>query len=421
MNILLLLCCFLSIIVPSLSFFAKSVSSSSGPVSRQSTGSKRSLQWSAEENVDSNGLISKSEIQKPKDFLLNCREDDDLCGIVLNITEGGISFMGPTSYSHQVSIMWDGGPRRALVLVKPDDDVVPSVVEAIKKLWVRGMDVIVEKDLYDVLMVDIPKEYEMKLIEFQSQEKQGTDIIITFGGDGTLMHCSSIFQNRPIPPIMSFDFGSMGFLSPFQYENFEEDIDHMIREGCLLTLRMRLECSVERKDSSSGEYRPVGPVKNVLNEVVVDRGPAPYLSVLDITCDNRYMTTLQGDGIIVATPTGSTAYSLAAGGSMVHPSVPAILLTPICAHTLSFRPLIVSDSSILEVMVPEDCRASGWVSFDGKGREELNRGDVIHIKQSLFPMPTVNRANFTIDWFDALRSGFMFNERSLQSGKIPLK
>ena len=106
---------------------------------------------------------------------------------------------------------------------------------------------------------------------------------------------------------------------------------------------------------------------------------------------------------------------------MVHPSVPAMLLTPICAHTLSFRPLLVPDSSVLEVMVPEDCRASGWVSFDGKFRTELLRGDLLHVKQSLYPMPTVNRANYTIDWFDALRSGFMFNERSRQSPKIPLK
>jgi NAD+ kinase len=174
-------------------------------------------------------------------------------------------------------------------------------------------------------------------------------------------------------------------------------------------------------NSENSGFSQIGSSRHVLNEIVVDRGPASFLSVLDIVCDNKYMTTLQGDGIIIATPTGSTAYSLAAGGSMVHPCVPAILLTPICAHTLSFRPLLLPDSSTLECFVPLDCRAGGWVSFDGKFRQELQKGDCLRVQQSLFPMPTINRANYTIDWFDALRSGFMFNERPRQSSKIPSK
>lgn len=130
---------------------------------------------------------------------------------------------------------------------------------------------------------------------------------------------------------------------------------------------------------------------NVLNEAVVDRGPSPYLSTIDLTCDDRYLTTVQGDGVIIATPTGSTAYSLAAGGSMVHPSVPAILLTPICAHTLSFRPMLLPDSCILTAEVPLDCRSNAWVSFDGKFRQELVKGDKLEVQMSSFPMPTVNR------------------------------
>jgi NAD+ kinase len=99
---------------------------------------------------------------------------------------------------------------------------------------------------------------------------------------------------------------------------------------------------------------------------------------------------------------------------MVHPSVPAILLTPICAHTLSFRPLLLPDSSVLMCSIPIDCRSSGWVGFDGKFRQELLRGDRIEVKLSNHPMPTVNRQSFTGDWFDALRSGFMFNVRPRQ-------
>ena len=99
---------------------------------------------------------------------------------------------------------------------------------------------------------------------------------------------------------------------------------------------------------------------------------------------------------------------------MVHPSVPAILLTPICAHTLSFRPLVLPDSCILSAEIPQDCRGSGWVSFDGKFRQELHKGDRLEVKMSSYPLPTINKSNFTADWFLALRSAFMFNERVRQ-------
>lgn len=99
---------------------------------------------------------------------------------------------------------------------------------------------------------------------------------------------------------------------------------------------------------------------------------------------------------------------------MVHPSVPAILITPICAHTLSFRPVLLPDSAILSCIVPSDARSSGWVSFDGKSRQELMRGDRLCVKMSPYPMPTMNRLSFTEDWFNALRSQFMFNSRPRQ-------
>eukprot|EP01035_Chromulina_nebulosa_P020789 gene20789-26949_t len=204
-----------------------------------------------------------------------------------------------------------------------------------------------------------------------------------------------------IPPIMCFDFGSLGFLAPFKYADFEEEVDQILAGHIKLTLRMRLDCKIYRNNTLSA---------------VIDRGPSPFLTTLDLACDSEYLTTVQGDGIIIATPTGSTAYSLAAGGSMVHPSIPAILITPICAHTLSFRPLILPDSSVLTCFVPYDARGTGWVCFDGKYRLELQRGERMEVKMSPYPMPTMNRLSFTGDWFGALRSQFMFNLRPRQKG-----
>ena len=321
-------------------FLPRGVSSSRRDPSQQSMVGMKGGQDTGSVNDDISSYKTSIEEKRPKEFQVRCRDDDDLCGVYLNITQGGISFIGPTSYSHQVSLSWDGGPQRVLVLVKPDDDIVLSVVDAIKKLWDRGLEVVVEGDLYDVLVTDLEDHRKHQLIKFKKDKRQGIDLIITFGGDGTLMHCSSMFVDKPIPPIMSFDFGSLGFLSPFQYDNFEEDIDHMINEGITLTLRMRLECNIQRKSRDSGAYESISETMNVLNEVVIDRGPVSFLGVLDIVCDNRYMTTLQGDGIIIATPTGSTAYSLAAGGSWCIHRCPLSFLLQFVLTRCPFAPCL---------------------------------------------------------------------------------
>ena len=116
-----------------------------------------------------------------------------------------------------------------------------------------------------------------------------------------------------------------------------------------LTLRSRLRCIIERKNENG---QPTEPPTNllVLNEVVVDRGPSPYLSNIDLFIDGKHVTSVQGDGLIVSTPTGSTAYAVAAGASMIHPSVPAIMITPICPHSLSFRPIVVPAGVELKVV-----------------------------------------------------------------------
>ena len=128
----------------------------------------------------------------------------------------------------------------------------------------------------------------------------------------------------------------------------------------------------------------------VLNEVVVDRGPSPYLSNVDLYIDGKHITTVQGDGLIISTPTGSTAYAVAAGASMIHPSVPAIMITPICPHSLSFRPIVVPAGVQLKICVSPDSRNSAWVSFDGRNRQEIEVGDRFVIQCGTQPISTSN-------------------------------
>jgi len=151
-----------------------------------------------------------------------------------------------------------------------------------------------------------------------------------------------------------------------------------------------------------------------LNEVIVDNAKNSSLTNLDCYSDGVFTTKCQGDGLIVATPTGSTAYSLSAGGSMVHPQVPGILFTPVCPHSLSFRPIIFPDTSKISIKVSDDARGIHEVAFDGKNRQKLYKGDQVHISMSSWPVPAVCRVSETDDWFNGVRSLLHWNQRPSQ-------
>jgi len=240
------------------------------------------------------------------------------------------------------------------------------------------------------------------------------DLVLTLGGDGTVLFTSWLFQ-RIVPPILSFSLGSLGFLTNFEYDRYREHLNKVMGdEGMRVNLRMRFTCTVYR--AGAGDQEMVeGEQFEVLNELVIDRGPSPYVSNLELYGDNELLTVVQADGCIFSTPTGSTAYSLSAGGSLVHPDIPAILLTPICPHTLSFRPMILSDTLLLRVSVPRNSRATAYCSFDGKGRIELKQGDHVTIAASQYPFPTVVRAD--TEWFQSVSRTFLWNTRgALQKG-----
>jgi len=163
--------------------------------------------------------------------------------------------------------------------------------------------------------------------------------------------------------------------------------------------------------------RPVESFE-VLNDLVVDRGPSPYVSLLELFGDEHHLTTVQADGLTISTPTGSTAYSLSAGGSLVHPEIPAILITPICPHTLSFRPMLLPDSMELRICVPFNSRSTAWASFDGRGRVELKQGDHIKVTASKYPFPTVCADTQSTDWFNSISRTLKWNERERQKSFV---
>ncbi|KAL7931155.1 ATP-NAD kinase-like domain-containing protein [Trichoderma chlorosporum] len=272
------------------------------------------------------------------------------------------------------------------------------------------------------------------------------DFVITLGGDGTVLYASWLFQ-RIVPPVLSFALGSLGFLTKFEFEDFKPILNSAFAKGVTVSLRLRFECtvmrSVRRKASESeseedvgeahhkrdlveeliGEetedertHRPEGTFE-ILNELVVDRGPNPTMSYTEIFGDDEHFTSVLADGICVSTPTGSTAYNLAAGGSLCHPENPVMLVTSICAHTLSFRPIILPDTIVLRVGVPYNARTASWASFDGRERVELKPGDYVTVSASRYPFASVQtEGRRSEDWINSISGKLGWNTRQKQKG-----
>lgn len=322
------------------------------------------------------------------------------------VKESTLAFTHPST--QQQMLMWKTAPKTVLLLKKLGNELMDQAQVVASYLFHQeGMNVMVEPDVHDEF-ARLPGYGFVQTFYNQdtSELHEMVDFVVCLGGDGVILHASNLFREA-VPPVISFNLGSLGFLTAHPFEAFKLDLRSIIHgSGVYITLRMRLRCELFR----NGKPIP-GKVFEVLNEVVVDRGSNPYLCKIECYERSRLITKVQADGVIVATPTGSTAYSTAAGGSMVHPNVPCMLFTPICPHSLSFRPVILPDSALLELKVPDEARSNAWVSFDGKKRQQLCKGESMRISMSEFPMPTVNKHDQTEDWFGSLSRCFGWNQR----------
>ena len=249
------------------------------------------------------------------------------------------------------------------------------------------------------------------------------DLVLTLGGDGTVLFTSFCLFQRVVPPVLAFSLGSLGFLTNFEFASYKESLNSIMGDaGMRVNLRMRFTCTVFRADTGHPRGSKTNPVNTaemiegeqfeVLNELVIDRGPSPYVSNLELYGDDELLTVVQADGCIFSTPTGSTAYSLSAGGPLTHPSIPGIILSPICPHTLSFRPMVLSDTLMLKVCIPKNSRSTAYASFDGKHRVELRRGDCVQVEAGRYPFPTVVGPHGAGgEWFDSVRKALRWNTR----------
>lgn len=288
------------------------------------------------------------------------------------------------------SLKWTSQPRNVLIVKKSDSECsTRAMEEVIAHLRTNYCDtnIIVENGVREELKTSKELYTTTETDEFTLSSK--VDFAITLGGDGTALHTASLFPTGPVPPVLSFSTGTLGFLLPFHINSYKSAIDDVLKSNVSVIKRMRLMCTLH--DASGGLIDDLD-VTHVLNEVALHRGRYPHLVQIEIYVDGMPLTETVADGLIVSTPTGSSAYSLSAGGPLVHPCVQSIVLTPICPRSLSFRPVILPSDSTVQLRMSTKARSKPDVSLDGREVMQLDSDNYIQISMSPFPLPSINRA-----------------------------
>eukprot|EP01060_Flectonema_neradi_P018338 TRINITY_DN25143_c0_g1_i1.p1 TRINITY_DN25143_c0_g1~~TRINITY_DN25143_c0_g1_i1.p1 ORF type:complete len:381 (+),score=55.12 TRINITY_DN25143_c0_g1_i1:141-1145(+) len=229
------------------------------------------------------------------------------------------------------------------------------------------------------------------------------ELMISIGGDGTLLHAARLYSrgDHPIiPPCVIFAMGSLGFLGNFKASRWPDVLAHVLSlsEPKFITVRSRLQCNINNGSDSI----------HVLNECVVVSRWEGKLGKFLLRIDGEPVTTIEGDGLVMSTATGSTGYNMSLGGPIVSPSVPCLVITPIAPSSLSFRPIIVSESSRIELTC---LTASAEVIADGRLLKTITNNDMVSVATSPSPMIVVNSKPLDHDWYEGINSKLKWNAR----------
>jgi NAD+ kinase len=236
----------------------------------------------------------------------------------------------------------------------------------------------------------------------ESELGQSADLVVVLGGDGTLLHAARLLDGRPAP-ILGVNMGSLGFMTEVPHSELYPTLELILAGKASVSERMKFRVHLHR--AGQGQERAVD--SEVLNDVVIAKTALSRMTELDTRCSGSYVTTYKADGVIVATPTGSTAYSLAANGPILFPSMRAVIIAPICPHTLTQRPLVVPDDEDIEILLTNDTEV--FLTLDGQAGLPVHRGDRVQVKQSRNRVLLVR--NPSIDFFGILRAKLRWGER----------
>ena len=248
------------------------------------------------------------------------------------------------------------------------------------------------------LPFDVDKSFELpKDIRFYRMERElpNADVVVCFGGDGTILHTAKAATKRGIP-VLGVNIGTMGFMAELESSELHR-LAQLATGEYTLDNRMMLDVTVQRD-------RDIIFHDICLNDVAVTKGAVARIVYLSVECDGIQAMTCGGDGVIVATPSGSTAYSLSAGGPIVEPDARNIIITPICAHDMGSRCVVASDRRVVTVRMVQNARRNAFLSVDGGKALRLNMGDVATIRKSRFETKLVKLGDRS--FYDVVNSKF---------------
>ena len=231
-----------------------------------------------------------------------------------------------------------------------------------------------------------------------------TDLILVLGGDGTLLGMARLIaRSDSDPPILAINFGSRGFLTETTLPELSDALASVVDGAARVDRRRMLRSRVVREDEVLAE-------EIVLNDVVITKSALSGILDLSVTVGDQFVARFRADGLIVATPTGSTAYNLSAGGPIVHPLVESVVLTPIAPHTLTNRPIVLPENPAIQIRPELDLRSTeAFVSFDGQAGHRLECGDVVTIDAAERPLRVIRAA--ARPYFAVLREKLRWAER----------
>jgi|TARA_B100000809_G_scaffold170450_1_gene167792 NAD+ kinase len=256
----------------------------------------------------------------------------------------------------------------------------PSATDILGRLipWLRKQNYHIFLDTGTAAIINETSSYEKREISQQA------DLLIVLGGDGTLLSVAQAAHPYNIP-ILAVNLGSLGFLAEISIDELYPTLENILAGKFEIENRMLLNACIWRNGEKVEDH-------NVLNDVVINKGAVARIISLQVLVNGQYMTSYRADGLIIATPTGSTAYSLSAGGPIIHPSMHTLVLSPICPFTLTNRSILIPDQSIIQVKLAaeyDDVR----VTLDGQEGYDMRAGDILKIKKTKTSLQLIRGPN----------------------------
>ena len=256
--------------------------------------------------------------------------------------------------------------KRIGVVVRPNlPQAIPVIQEMADWLQGRGIEVLLDGQLEQTLQRVTGVE--------AGKIAEHVDLLVVLGGDGTMLGASRLIGPKRIP-VLGINFGRLGYLTDFTLEELFPSLEYVLSGEFVTEPRQMIEVTTYRNGK-------VYSSDQVLNDVVITKGTVVRMIEVDCWIDSHFVNLFRADGLILATPTGSTAYNLSAGGPIVYPVMNALVLTPICPHTLSNRPLLLPDSSVVELAL-HSTSEEAIATLDGQKRIQLQSEDRIVIEKS---------------------------------------